>query len=102
MSESMPDFREQLAALAHEQWAGWMRYLFSKSIEVGDGNEEIPSHLVQRWMRQMDTSYTDLPENEKDSDRAEADKMLALFRQIDDVVVDTRDTLDRLIERLGG
>lgn len=24
-----PSLREQLAALAHEQWSGWMRYMFS-------------------------------------------------------------------------
>jgi hypothetical protein len=76
----MNDLREQLAALAHEQWAGWMKYLFEKSIEGGDGCVEIPALSVARWKRQMDTSYVDLPENEKESDRTEADKVLRVIQ----------------------
>jgi hypothetical protein len=76
----MNDLREQLAALAHKQWAGWMKYLFEKSIEGGDGCIEIPALFVARWKRQMNTSYVDLPENEKESDRAEADKMLRVIQ----------------------
>lgn len=75
----MNDLREQLAELEHTQWAGWMQYLFENSIEVSDGNVVIPSVLVARWKRQMNTSYVDLPENEKESDRAEADKVLLIF-----------------------
>jgi hypothetical protein len=71
--------REQLAALAHDRWAGWMKYLFEKSIERDDGYVEIPAHLVTRWMRQMNTAYVDLPESEKESDRAEADRILSAF-----------------------
>jgi hypothetical protein len=75
----MIDSREQLAALAHEQWAGWMKYLFEKSIERDGGSVEIPAHLVTRWKRQMNTAYVDLPESEKESDRAEADRILRAF-----------------------
>jgi len=76
----MNDLREQLAALAHEQWAGWMKYLFEQSIEGGDGRVEIPALFVARWKCQMNTLYTDLPENEKESDRAEADKVLRVIQ----------------------
>ncbi len=76
----MSDLREQLAALEHAQWAGWMKYLFEKSTESGDGNVEIPAILVDRWKRQMNTSYVDLSENEKESDRAEADKVLRVIQ----------------------
>lgn len=76
----MNDLQEQLAALAHEQWAGWMRYLFENSIEGDDGCVEIPASFVARWKRQMNTPYVDLPENEKESDRAEADKMLHVIQ----------------------
>jgi hypothetical protein len=75
----MQDLREQLAELAHEQWAGWMRYLFDNSIEGEDGETIIPAPLVLRWKRQMNTSYADLPEAEKESDRVEADKVLHLI-----------------------
>ena len=76
----MNDLREQLAALAHDQWAGWMKYLFEKSIDGDDGCVEIPASYVARWKRQMSTSFVDLPENEKESDRAEADKVLRVIQ----------------------
>jgi len=75
----MNDLRERLAELEHAQWAGWMQYLFENSIEVSDGNVVIPAALVVRWKRQMNTPYVDLPENEKESDRAEADKVLLII-----------------------
>lgn len=71
--------RERLAEYAHEAWAGWMEYLFEKSTEVGDGCVEIPQWAVERWTRQWSTSYEDLPEEEKESDRAEADRMISIF-----------------------
>ena len=72
--------RESLAAYAHEAWSGWMEYLFGRSYTNDDGSVTIPDDLVARWGRQIDTPYAELPENEKDSDRAEADKMLAIMR----------------------
>jgi hypothetical protein len=69
---------EELAAYAHEAWSGWMEYLFSKCLKESDGMK-IPQSLVERWTRQMQTPYAELPENEKDSDRAEALKMQAIF-----------------------
>jgi len=71
--------REKLSELAHNQWAGWMEYLFFKSKQV-DGCVIIPAWANERWRRQVATRYADLPEAEKDSDRNEADKILAVFR----------------------
>lgn len=73
--------RERLAALAHEQWAGWMRYLFSRCEGPMPTWESdgllMPIEWVKRWERQMNTPYADLSEAEKDSDRKEADRVLA-------------------------
>lgn len=81
--EERPDgVREQLATLAHEQWAGWMEYLFSKSDIDADGGVYIPVSLAHRWKRQMNTPYTELPEKEKESDRREADRVLALLHEL--------------------
>lgn len=74
--------REALAAYAHEAWSGWMKYLFSKcTFGSVMGDAHIPSWLVDRWQRQLQTPYVDLPEEEKESDRAEADKMLEVCRR---------------------
>jgi hypothetical protein len=67
---------EDLAELAHEQWSGWMEYLFEKGEFNPDGTFTIPKWAVDRWTRQMNTQYEDLPEEEKESDRVEARKML--------------------------
>ena len=72
--------REALAAYAHTAWSGWMEYLFSKCIgPESDGGLIIPRDSVDRWLRQANTAYADLPEEEKESDRAEADKILAIL-----------------------
>lgn len=75
--------REMLATLSHEQWSGWMRYLFSQSIHHVDGSVTIPLNLVSRWMRQMATPYDDLSETEKESDRHEADRIIAMLEEME-------------------
>jgi hypothetical protein len=56
-----------------------MEYLFEKSTRNADGSTTIPAWAVERWERQACTKYADLPESEKESDRHEADKMLAIM-----------------------
>lgn len=70
---------ESLADYAHDAWSRWMRHLFDQCIEVGDGCMEIPSHLVERWTRQMNTDYKDLPDSEKNSDREESKLIMKIF-----------------------
>ena len=77
MGETL-NLKEELAALCHDQWSGWMRYLFSKATPLPDGGVYLPSWAVERWQRQMETDYLDLTEQERESDRTEADRFLAL------------------------
>lgn len=77
--------REALAEYAHEAWSGWMKYMFEKMTEGStdgrvDGTFIMPEWAVLRWSRQMNTSYADLSQEEKESDRFEADRMLAICR----------------------
>ncbi len=67
---------ERNAEIAHNQWAGWMKYLFSKSTKNDDGTVTIPRWAVDRWTRQAHTLYENLSEEEKVSDRAEAKKYI--------------------------
>jgi hypothetical protein len=80
---SSDDTRKKLAAYAHEAWSGWMKYLFSKAEIIHESSGGDTAHLnedlVERWQRQMNTKYEDLPESEKKSDLEEADKMLSIF-----------------------
>ena len=75
--------RETFAAAAHDSWCGWMRYLFSSSHAATNGETIIPAELVKRWARQMNTSYAALSEDEKESDRIEADRYLRLLEDTD-------------------
>lgn len=80
MSSAKNTIREKLAEYAHGAWSGWMMYLFSLSKKNEDGSVTIPPELASRWFRQMHTPYEELPEKEKDSDRAEAVKMFTIFK----------------------
>ena len=75
------ELREALSDYAHDTWSRWMDHLFSKGKLNSDGTFTIDSDKVDRWQRQMLTPYEDLSEEEKESDRAEADKMLAIMGQ---------------------
>ena len=71
--------REKLAELCHDQWSGWMKHMFSKCNVTKKGIVKIPLVYANAIKRQMNTSYENLSENEKNSDRKEADKFLAIF-----------------------
>lgn len=75
----MTTLREALAAQEHERWSHWMRWQFECCIKNEDGSLTIPAPKVERWTRQMNTPYRDLSEQEKESDRREADETLKLL-----------------------
>lgn len=69
--------KESLARCLHERiWAGWMSYMFSKGTLNADGTWTMPKWAVDRWTRQMNTPYAELPEPEKTSDRELVDPIL--------------------------
>jgi len=41
----------------------------------------IPNDLVSRWHKQTRTEYSDLSENEKESDREQARKIIKILKQ---------------------
>jgi hypothetical protein len=68
----IPILRERLAALEHEQWAHWTRYLL----------DHLTPENIELWRRQVDTPYEELSESEKDSDREWADRVLRIVHPI--------------------
>ena len=72
---------ELLANYAHKQWTGWMNHLFAQCTERQDGALIIPEYYVRRWKRQMETDYDCLPDNEKESDRREAEGMINVIEE---------------------
>ncbi len=73
--------REKLAEVQHIIWSHWMAYLFNISIQNEDGSYTIPVDKVKHWTRQINTSYSELSEREKESDREQADKVLAVLQE---------------------
>jgi hypothetical protein len=63
---------EPLAAIEHERWSHWQRYMHSKCT---------PAELVKRWERQLNTPYAALSESEKNSDREQVQAYLPLIAQ---------------------
>ena len=70
---------EQLAAVEHERWSHWQRYLHSKGVRQPDGALLIPADLVARWEKQIDTKYPNLDDRERESDREQVRKYLPLI-----------------------
>ena len=73
-----PVLIELLAAWEHdEHWAGWETYRASKAGQIHPGTGE---PFEERWKRQRETKYADLPEGQKESDREEVRHYLAVIR----------------------
>ncbi len=77
MSKERPVI-EHLAELEHKRWANWQRRVHRLCGE----SRTIPAELWERWERQIATPYEELPEDEKESDREEARKTIALLNDI--------------------
>jgi hypothetical protein len=61
---------EKLADIEHSRWADWQKYYHSKCfINKNNENIIIPKDVWDRAERQIKTSYEDLSEAEKESDR---------------------------------
>lgn len=78
----MSELREQLAAIEHQRWADWQRYMHDQCEPGPDGTLIIPKDKVERWVRQVETVYADLPEEEKDSDRQQVDRVWHIIEGI--------------------
>ncbi len=72
---------EAVAEQCHLQWAGWTDYLLSKMEPWWHDKEYLLMNRVwkDRWQKQINTPYPALSETEKESDRKEARKILAVL-----------------------
>ena len=78
-SRSAGQLIEQLAAIEHERWAHWQRYVHSKGVRQPDGSLLLSADLVARWEKQIDTKYAELGDQERESDREQVRKYLPLI-----------------------
>lgn len=73
------DVIETLAAIEHQRWADWQKYLHSEGFWHpvpfrGEEHLAIPKECIDRWERQIVQPYAQLSEAEKESDRAQVDR----------------------------
>jgi hypothetical protein len=71
-----PEVLDRLAAVEHERWAHWQRYLHDQCERRDDGSLVIPADLVRRWEEQIITPYQDLSVEEQRSDQEQVLKYL--------------------------
>lgn len=74
--------RAELAAIEHERWAHWQKYLHDLCTRGINGSLVIPAALVERWERQIATSYADLSEREQLADLAEVDRYWPIIQRL--------------------
>jgi len=88
------ELEEQLAALFHRVWTHWMKFMCSRAARRrAKGVWTLPEPRpvvfellyedVARWERQMETSYEELSEDEKDSDRHQAHKVMKVLDKLE-------------------
>lgn len=70
---------EELAAVEHERWAHWQRYMHDQCERLADGRLIIPAELVRRWEKQIETPYDRLSDDERESDREQVERVLPIL-----------------------
>lgn len=55
--------------------------MFRQGTHNGDGTWTMPKEKVERWLRQANTCYLDLPEHEKGPDRELADEITSAIEK---------------------
>lgn len=79
----MEEIIEKLANYEHDRWSRWQKHLFSKCLKNEDGSMTIPKEFVDRWNRQINTNYFNLSNQEQESDRKEAIRILEIVKTED-------------------
>ena len=74
--ETLEGLVEDLAAIEHERWSHWQKYMHGKAVRKSDGSLVIPAELVARWEKQISTPYNELSDKEQESDREQVRKYL--------------------------
>ncbi|MHA2097599.1 MAG: hypothetical protein ACW99A_02855 [Candidatus Kariarchaeaceae archaeon] len=82
--QNLQELIEKLAALEHQQWSHWMRYLLHQKgtkLKSQNNHETIlmfSNSDYERWCKQINTLYPSLSEIEKNSDREYAKKVIEI------------------------
>jgi len=73
---------DDLATIEHDRWAHWQAYVHARGEHQADGSLVLPPELVRRWQSQIETSFGNLSEAEKESDRDQVRRYLPLIASV--------------------
>ena len=76
-TEQDNELREKLAAIEHERWADWQKWVH-KVLREANPSPEI-GDILERWDRQIETPYEQLTDREKASDMEQVDRYWQLI-----------------------
>lgn len=76
---SMEAAVDRLAAIEHQRWAHWQRYMHDQGERRADGALVLPAELVRRWESQIRARFEDLSPAEQESDREQVRRYLPLI-----------------------
>jgi hypothetical protein len=79
IESTLYDMVDALAAIEHERWSRWQRYVHKCGTVESDGSLLIPAELVRHWEQQINKPFTALSEAEKESDRNQVLQYLPLI-----------------------
>ena len=82
IKEALNGLLDTLAAVEHERWSHWQRYMHSKGVAQSDGSLLLPAVLVERWEKQISTPYEKLSDEEKESDQEQVRRYLPLIVEV--------------------
>lgn len=86
--QAIDDLVEVLADIEHQRWSHWQRYMHKQCERQPDGSLTIPAGLVVQWERQSATSYPNLSDSEKNSDREQVMRYLPVVLDAFGIVAD--------------
>lgn len=73
--------REKLAAIEHERWADWQKWVHQSTHKGSQGEITFNSYdQFMEWERQINTPYADLSDREKASDMEQVDRYWPLIQ----------------------
>lgn len=95
------ELMEELAAIEHQRWADWQRYMHGLCTKNDDGSLTIPPALAERWTKQIMTPYEELSASEQVSDRDQVKRYWHLIQsRVDEDVILTIRRTTRILRKM--
>jgi len=87
---------EKLAEIEHTRWVDWQSWCHK--ILRGNCPSEQMEKVLERWDKQIATSYENLSESEKDSDREQVDRYLPIIKDL--VLQKQKEVIETVLKKI--